>query len=129
MLVRWSGAGAFEVSWESLLSLKPGVGAAGAKPSRVQLLDGEAEAKSALKREVDRQKRERLGWVEKARQQLTDLEDQVLAEIAERPRAERQARRAQFQALKQERLAQLEELEDVQPTVIRLSRRSRNQTG
>jgi hypothetical protein len=25
------------------MSLKPGVGAAGAKPSRVQLLDGEAE--------------------------------------------------------------------------------------
>jgi hypothetical protein len=120
VLVRWSGAGAFEVSWESVMSLKPGVGAAGAKPSRAQLLDSEAEAKSALKREVERQKRERLGWVDKARQQLNDLEDRFLAEIIELPRAERQARRAKFQALKRERLAQLAQLEDVQPTAIRL---------
>jgi SNF2 family DNA or RNA helicase len=121
VLVRWSGAGAFEVSWESLMSLKPAVGAAGAKPSRAQLTDGESEAKLALKREVDRQKRERLGWVDKARQQLNDLEDRFLAEIAELPRNERQARRARFQALKGERFNQLAEIEDVQPTGIRLS--------
>jgi SNF2 family DNA or RNA helicase len=121
VLVRWSGAGAFEVSWESLMSLKAAVGAAGAKPSRAQLTDGEGEAKSALKREVDRQKRERLGWVDKARQQLNDLEDRFLAEISELPRAKRQPRRALFLALKKERLAQLRELEDVQPTAIRLS--------
>lgn len=85
VLVRWSGAGAFEVSWESLMSLKPAVGAASAKPSRAQLTDGEGEAKFALKREVDRQKRERLGWVDKARQQLNDLEDRFLSEISELP--------------------------------------------
>jgi superfamily II DNA or RNA helicase len=120
MIVRWSGAGAFEVSWESLISLKPTVGSAGFKPTPAQLVDGEAEAKMALRREVDRQKTERLGWVEKARHQLDDLEDRFLAEIAELPKSDRQIRQASFRNLKNERLAQLAELEDVQPTAARL---------
>ncbi|MDQ6893721.1 MAG: DUF3883 domain-containing protein [Acidobacteriota bacterium] len=120
LLVRWSGAGAFEVSWESLMSLKPGSGPSGAKPTPAQLADGEAEAKAALRREIDRQKTERLGWVDKARLQLNELEDRFLAEIAERPKAERQDRQAAFQALKSQRLEQLAELEDVQPTAARL---------
>ncbi len=70
LIVRWSGAGAFEVSWESLISLKSAIGPAGLKPTPAQLVDGEAEAKVALRREVARQKIERLGWVAKARQQL-----------------------------------------------------------
>lgn len=120
VLVRWSGAGAFEVSWESLMSLKPGAGPAGVKPSPGQLADGEVEARAALKREVSRQEKERLGWVDKARQQLNDLEDRFLAEIAELSKAERQARQVAFRSLKNDRLAQLAELEDVQPTAIRL---------
>ena len=121
LIVRWSGAGAFEVSWESLISLKATIGPAGTKPTPAQLADGEAEARLALRREVDRQKTERLGWVDKARQQLNDLEDQFLIEIAELPKADRQSRQATFRTLKNQRLAQLAELEDVQPTAIRLS--------
>jgi hypothetical protein len=84
------------------------------------LADGEAEAREALRREVGRQKAERLGWVEKARSQLNDLEDRFLAEIANRPKAERQARLAAFKAVKNDRIAQLAELEDVQSTATRL---------
>lgn len=120
VLVRWSGAGAFQVSWESLLSLKASVGSAGAKPTPAQLADGEAEARAALRREVDHQKAERLGWVDKARQQLDDLEDTFLAEIAELPKLERQERQASFRSLKSERLTQLANLEVVQPTAARL---------
>jgi hypothetical protein len=120
LLVRWSGAGAFEVAWESLMSLKPAVGPAGGKPTPAQLADGELEAKAALKREVKRQKAERLGWVGTARGQLTELEDRFLVEIAELPKAERQRRQATFQQLKNERLAQLAEIEEVHPTGIRL---------
>jgi superfamily II DNA or RNA helicase len=120
LIVRWSGAGAFEVSWESLISLKPAVGPASVKPTPAQVVDGEAEAKAALRREVARQKTERLGWVEKARQQLNDLEDRFLDEIADLPKPERQARQSAFRTLKNERLAQLAELEDVQPTATRL---------
>jgi len=120
LLLRWSGAGAFEVSWESLMSLKPTARPVGAKPTPAQLADGEAEARVALRREVDRQKTDRRGWVDKARQQLNALEDRFLAEIADRPKAERQGRLATFHTLKNERLAQLAEIEDVQPTAIRL---------
>ncbi len=119
-LIRWSGAGAFEVSWESLMSLRAAVGAAGSRPTPAQLTDGEVEAREALRREVGRQKAERLGWVDKARSQLNDLEDRFLAEIAERPKSERQARLAAFKSVKNDRIAQLAELEDVQPTAIRL---------
>ncbi|MBM1169934.1 helicase-related protein [Microvirga arabica] len=120
LLVRWSGAGAFEVSWESLMSLSPATGTAVSKPTPAQLTDGETEAKAALKRELDRQKAERLGWVEKARLQLNDLEDRFLAEIAELPKSERQHRQAAFLTLKSHRLSQLAELEDVQATAVRL---------
>jgi len=120
VLIRWSGAGAFEVSWESLMSLRSAVGPAGSKPTPAQLMDGETEARGALHREAERQKAERLGWVGKARSQLSELEDRFLAEIAERPKAERQARLAVFKAVKNDRVAQLAELEDVQPTANRL---------
>ena len=120
ILIRWSGAGAFEVSWESLMSLRAAVGAPGMAPSPAQLADGEAEARAALGREVTRQKDERLGWVGEARKQLDDLENRFLAEVVELPRAERQARQSRFLTLKQARLYQLKELEDVQPTAVRL---------
>jgi hypothetical protein len=120
LIVRWSGAGAFEVSWESLMSLQPAVGLGAIKPAPAQLADGDSEAKAALRREIDRQKTERLGWVGKARRQLNELEDRFLAEIAELPKPERQARQSAFRNLKSERLAQLAELEDVQPTATRL---------
>lgn len=120
VLIRWSGAGAFEVSWESVMSLKPGVGRAGAKPSPAQLVEGEVEAKAALAAEVRRQREERLGWVNKAREQLNELEDRFLEEIAELPKTARQGRQTVFAKLKADRLAQLSELEDVQPTAVRL---------
>ena len=120
LLVRWSGTGAFEVSWESLMKLRPTLGSAHAKPNPAQLADGEVEAKAALRREVGRQKSERLAWVTKAREQLSDLEDRFLEEIAELPREVRQTRTATFQTLKVQRLAQLAGIEDVRPTAVRL---------
>lgn len=120
VLVRWSGAGAFEVSWESLMKLQTSSDVAGSQPTPAQRTDGEAEAKAALRRELDRQKKERLAWVTKARSQLNDLEDRFLEEIAEKPKAVRQARTSTFQQLKIERLRQLGEIENVRPTAIRL---------
>lgn len=121
LLVRWSGAGAFEVSWESLMKLRASGTPSPARPTPAQLVDGEREAKAALRREVDRQKTERLAWVDKARNQLNDLEDRFLEEIAELPKEVRQARTASFRALKGDRLAQLAQIEDVRPTAVRLA--------
>jgi superfamily II DNA or RNA helicase len=121
LLIRWSGAGAFEVSWESLMKLRPSDVPSLTCPTPAQLADGEREAKAALRREVRRQKSERLAWVDKARNQLNDLEDRFLEEIAELPRQVRQARTASFNVLKTDRLAQLSEIEDVRPTAARLA--------
>lgn len=122
ILIRWSGAGAFETSWESLMSLKSShsSNANVDHPSPAQLADGEQEARAALEREVTRQTFERLGWVVKARQQLTDFEDRFLQEIDDQPKAERLARRASFNLRKNARAAQLSEIEQVQATAVRL---------
>jgi superfamily II DNA or RNA helicase len=120
VLVRWSGSGAFEISWESLMSLKSAAGPAGGRPTPAQLMDAEIEAKAALRREVARQRSERLGWVDKARQQLNDLENRFLVDIANLPKPDRQNRITSFRALKSERQSQLAELGDVQPTTTRL---------
>ncbi len=120
ILVRWSGAGAFEISWESLMTLRPGAGPASSKPSPAQLNDGDTEARAALAREANRQRADRLGWLAKAREQLDELEDRFLEEIAELSKNERQRRQALFTGLKHERLGQLQELEDVQPSAARL---------
>lgn len=90
------------------------------RPTPAQLADGEAEAKAALRREVGRQRSERLTWVTKARSQLNDLEDRFLEEISELPKEVRHSRTATFQILKTERLAQLAGIEDVRPTAVRL---------
>lgn len=119
IIVRWSGAGAFEVSWESLMSLKPGSGPAIGKPTPGQLVEAEDAARAALIKEVQRQKSERLGWVAKAREQLNELEDRFIEETEDLPKVERQARQGVFAERKLERLAQLNELEDVQPTAVR----------
>ena len=120
LLIRWSGAGAFEVSWESLMKLRSTTDPAPNRPTPAQVADGEVEAKAALRREVSRQKGERLTWVTKARAQLNDLEDQFLEEIAELPKGVRQTRMANFQTLKSARLDQLAGIEDVRPTAVRL---------
>jgi superfamily II DNA or RNA helicase len=122
LLIRWSGAGAFEIGWESLMSLKPtnDTGASVDCPSPAQLVDGTNEARAALKREVQRQKDERLSWVKKARTQLNEYEDRFNEEIEDLPGAERQSRRFQFQARKRERIEQLAEIEDIQATAARL---------
>lgn len=120
LLVRWSGGGAIEMSWESLLNLEPAAGRAAERPTPAQLADAEAKAKQALVAEIDRQKAERLDWVAKARRQLTEVENRLIDEIRDLPQEERQARRAAFQQEKGHRSAQLDVLEDVQPTGVRL---------
>ncbi len=121
LLMRWSGAGAFEVSWESLMKLCASDTPSPARPTPAQLSDSESEAKAALRREVNRQKGERLAWVGNARNQLKDLEDQLLEEIAELPKEVRKTRLASFRALKGDRLVQLAQIDDVRPTAVRLA--------
>jgi superfamily II DNA or RNA helicase len=121
ILVRWSGAGAFKASWESLMSLKQGPTDKPAdRPLPAQLVDAEREARTVLLSEVEQQKSERLGWINKTRQQLNEFEDRFLEEIDDLALTERQARRTAFDKQKKSRLDRLAEIEDVQATAVRL---------
>ena len=90
------------------------------KPVPAQASDALVEAKAALTREIERQRAERLGWVDKAKSQLTELEDRLLDEIAAIEKAtERHARQAAFDEQKKRRLEQLDEIGTVRASAVR----------
>ena len=119
ILVRWSGSGAFEVSWESVMKLRAAGENAEKKPAPAQVSEGLVEAKAALAREIERQRVERVGWVNRAKLQLNELEDRFLDEIAELPKAARQGRQADFNEQKKRRLEQLNVIGTVKASGVR----------
>ncbi|EID81743.1 helicase domain-containing protein [Rhodococcus opacus RKJ300 = JCM 13270] len=121
ILVRYSGAGAFEVAWESLMTLTVSgsdQSVAGLTPAMKH--DGIREAQAALSREVERQRDDRRAWVAKAREQLDQVEYRHYEELEELPLAARREGMTQFAALKDQRLEQLMQIEKVNPTAPRL---------
>ncbi len=123
LLVRFSGAGAFETAWESLMPLRPGrAGEQGLNAGLTPAMraEGTAEAREALRREVDKSRAERQAWVDRARQQLDEVEYRYLGELEELPFEVRRERMNQFEELKRQRLAQLEDIAKVTPTAPRL---------
>jgi Domain of unknown function (DUF3883)/Helicase conserved C-terminal domain len=122
LLIRFSGAGAFETGWESLLNLRvepTGDSPLPTLPPAVRA-DGLREASAALRKEADRELAERRMWVAKARQQLDQVEYRYLEELDELPVDVRRERRSQFTRMKEERLHQLAEAEKVTLTAPRL---------
>ncbi|MBO4236830.1 helicase-related protein [Pseudonocardia alni] len=122
LLVRFSGSGAFEIGWESLMTLRPDAGGAAVTatlPPAVRI-ESMAQAEVALTREVERVRAERAAWVAKAREQLDQVEYRYLDELDELPADVRRERRQAFAALKDDRLRQLEDIGKVTGTVPRL---------
>ncbi|PZF66093.1 hypothetical protein DEI81_00150 [Curtobacterium sp. MCBD17_013] len=122
LLIRFSGTGAFEIGWESLMTLRAdttGTPAAASLPPAVRT-DGMAQAQTALIREVERVRSERGAWVVKAREQLDQVEYRYLDELDELPAGIRRERREAFAVLKDERLRQLEDIGKVTGTAPRL---------
>ncbi|TQM11051.1 helicase-related protein [Pseudonocardia kunmingensis] len=121
LLIRFSAAGAFEIAWESLMTLRPDTtgSAATTLPPAVRT-EGMAQAQAALAREVDRVRTERSAWVAKAREQLDQVEYRHLDELDELPAEVRRERREAFAALKADRLRQLEDIGKVTGTAPRL---------
>ena len=122
LLIRFSGAGAFEIGWESLMTLRPdttGAAASSTLPPAVRT-EGLAQAQTALTREVARVRVERAAWVVKAREQLDQVEYRYLDELDELPADVRRERRDAFTTLKAERLRRLEEIGKVTGTAPRL---------
>lgn len=122
LLIRFSGAGAFEIGWESLMTLRPDTTgtAASATPPPAVRTEGLAQAQIALIREVERVRTERAAWVAKARERLDQVEYRYLDELDELPADVRRERREAFAALKGERLRQLEDIGKVTGTAPRL---------
>lgn len=123
ILIRYSGAGAFESAWESLMLLKSSTsGEHVARPLSPALRnDSEQEAQAALTREVARARAEREAWVEKARHQLDQVEYRYLDELEELPAAERHERMSRFEELKRDRLLQLDDISKVAQSAPRLA--------
>ena len=126
LLIRYSGAGAFETAWESVMSLRaagnadPGATAMASPPSPGMRSECLAEARRVLKREVERYRCERTAWVAKARDQLSTVEYRYLEELEELDAPTRKARALVFADLMAARLAQLSEIERITPTQPRL---------
>lgn len=124
VLVRYSGAGAFETAWEALMPLRaaqPG-DAEAPIPSLAPAMraEGLAEARAALGRDVDRARAERQAWVTQARRQLDEVEYRYLAELEELSAAVRRERMVQFEELKRQRISQLDDIAKVAPSAPRL---------
>jgi superfamily II DNA or RNA helicase len=123
LLIRFSGAGAFEIAWESLMTLRSNTAGSTATattlPPAVRT-EGFAQAQAALAREVNRVRAERAAWVVKAREQLDQVEYRYLDELDELPADVRRDRRDAFAALKSDRLRQLEDIGKVTAAAPRL---------
>ena len=121
VLIRYSGAGAFEVAWESLMSLEPAVTAQTTVPLTPAMKhDARNAAGQAIEREVAHQRTERGMWVTKAREQLDQVGYRYYDELEDLPIDVRGARMQHFDVLKRNRLAQLEQIDKVHPTTPRL---------
>jgi superfamily II DNA or RNA helicase len=123
LLVRFSGAGAFEAAWESLMNLRPlhrDEDAPAVTLSPAMRTEGHAEAREALTQEVDKARAERQAWVDRAREQLDQVEYRYLTELEELPATIRRERMLQFEELKSQRMAQLEDIAKVAPSAPRL---------
>jgi superfamily II DNA or RNA helicase len=123
LLIRFSGAGAFEAAWESLMNLRP------AQPDESNLAvgllpamrnEGFAQARKELTREVETAHAERKAWVDRARQQLDQVEYRYLTELEELSVSVRRDRTVRFEELKAQRLGQLEDISKVAPSAPRL---------
>ncbi|MFI6059636.1 helicase-related protein [Streptomyces sp. NPDC051286] len=121
VLIRYSGAGAFESAWESVMLLRPSDAGHAAPPLSPALRhDSELEARAALAREVARARTEREAWVDKARQQLDQVEYRYMDELEELPVIERRERMSRFEELKRHRLNQLDDISKVGQSAPRL---------
>jgi superfamily II DNA or RNA helicase len=123
ILVRFSGAGAFETAWESLMNLRSArrdEQAPAASLTPAMRNEGHIEARQALTRDVEKTRAEREAWVDHARQQLDQIEYRYLAEFEEMSAEVRRERMTEFEANKAQRLAQLEDMARVAPSAPRL---------
>lgn len=119
-LVRYSGAEAFKVEWESVMTLVPCGSGTVTKPTPAARAVAAEVASTAVAEERTQLVAERTGWVTKARADLEDIEARYLRQIRTYPDEVRAQLRAGFASQKAARLAQLDKVSAVTLTPAKL---------
>lgn len=117
--IRHSAAGAVKVAWESVANLYPTDQVAHA-PAPAARHEAEQEANAECQREEHREQKLREETIERARRSLRELETRVTQTIQALDEDARRKARQRFEADKQQRLADLEELTRVRVSPPRL---------
>jgi superfamily II DNA or RNA helicase len=118
-LLRYSGAGAFEVAWESVMNLKS-AGEAAAPPQPAARFEADAAARAAIEGEAARLEQEQRAITTKTRADLDDIERRHKRQVRGLPADDKRAALDRFARTKAERLAQLDLVEAVSHTAPRL---------
>jgi superfamily II DNA or RNA helicase len=118
-LVRYSGAGAFPVAWESIMNLKP-AGDPAVPPPPAARFEADAAARAAIQNEADRLEAEQRAVTAKTRADLDDIERRYKRQIRGLPADAKRDALDRFVHTKAERLAQLDLVEAVSHTAPRL---------
>jgi superfamily II DNA or RNA helicase len=124
-LIRCSAGQAIPVAWESLMTLRalvagdaPASGPASLPPAVRH--DADAAAKKLLRQQVAALEKEREDWIKAAKTQLDTTQYRFEESIADRPTEERKLLLEQFEANKQKRLADFEDIAGVSSSTVRL---------
>lgn len=111
-LVRYSGAAAFPVAWESIMNLGSSIGTAVTPPPAARH-EADSAAAVALNSELQRLRKEKGDWVDKALSDLEAIERRYKAQIRDLPAEQRQEQAVRFAAQKDLRKTQLQEIRTV----------------
>jgi superfamily II DNA or RNA helicase len=118
-LVRYSGAGAFQVAWESVMNLTP-AGEAAIPPQPAARVEADAAARAAIQSEADRLETEQQAITAKTRTDLDDIDRRHKRQVRGLPADVKRAQLDRFARTKAERLAQLDLVDAVSHTAPRL---------
>jgi len=118
-LVRYSGAGAFPVAWESVMNLKP-ASETGVPPLPAARFEADAAARAAIQAEAERLEAEQRAITAKTRADLDDIERRYKRQVRGLPADAKRDALARFARTRTERLAQLDLVEAVSHTAPRL---------
>jgi hypothetical protein len=118
-LVRYSGAGAFPVAWESIMNLKSADEAA-VPPQPAARFEADAAGRAAIQTEADRLEAEQRAITAKTRTDLDDIERRYKRQVRGLPAEAKRDALDRFAHTKAERLAQLDLVEAVSHTAPRL---------
>ncbi|MET8907583.1 helicase-related protein [Micromonospora sp. NPDC004551] len=125
LLIRCSAGHALPVAWESLMTLRtlalgdpPATGPTSLPPATRH--DATEAAKTELRGQVAALTAERQAWIKAAKVQLDATQYRFEESIADRPRAERAQLLRQFNIAKMQRLAVLDDIEQVNASAVRL---------